>query len=207
MPGLYRTAEEKRQLETRNGAIQFLAVLHYVEEWKSGVTRLEPVQVLELQRLAINQIYTCAGKFRDGPVEIQGVRHKPPHHGEVPGLVDAMCGYINQNWDMPPIHLSSYVMWRVNWIHPFFGGNGRTARAVAYLVMCARLGFRLPGTKTIPELILDDRRPYYDALHHADEALAGGELNIGEMEALMSALLAKQLLDIHQRATGTEAQL
>ena len=55
MPGLYRTPEEKRQLETRNGAIQFLAVLHYAEEWKSGETGLTPDLLRELQRLAINQ--------------------------------------------------------------------------------------------------------------------------------------------------------
>ncbi|MBL8221394.1 MAG: Fic family protein, partial [Bryobacterales bacterium] len=31
------------------------------------------------------------------------------------------------------------VMWRLNWIHPFFGGNGRTARSASYLVLCASL--------------------------------------------------------------------
>jgi hypothetical protein len=44
-------------------------------------------------------------------------------------------------------------MWSMNWIHPFFGGNGRTARALSYLVLSVKLGFVRPGTKTIPELI------------------------------------------------------
>jgi hypothetical protein len=84
---LYRTPEEKRELEARNGAIQFLAVLHYASEWKNGESRLTPEMLLELQRLAINQIYSCAGKFRDSTVGISGVKHKPPDHTEVVALV------------------------------------------------------------------------------------------------------------------------
>lgn len=160
-----------------------------------------PDLLRELQRLAVNQIYTCAGNFRDGPVRIQGVRHEPPPHDQVPGLVEEMCAYVNA-WDKSAIHLASYLMWRINWIHPFFGGNGRTARATAYLIMCARLGFVLPGVKTIPDLIVADRDPYYHALQQADESWEKRALDLSEMESLMSSLLAKQLVAIHRQATG-----
>ena len=103
-----------------------------------------------------------------------------------------MCEYVNSNWSASTIHLSAYLMWRVNWIHPFFGGNGRTARAVAYLVLCARLGFQLPGEKTIPDLIVETREPYYQALRKADSAWAEGRVDITDVEALMSSLLADQ---------------
>jgi hypothetical protein len=83
VPGLYRTAQEKLELETRNGAIQFLAVIHYVEEWKPGESKLTPAILCELQRIAVNQIYSCAGNFRDGIVMIQGVAHQPPPHTEL----------------------------------------------------------------------------------------------------------------------------
>src|SRR5208282_3379331 len=86
-------------------------------------TELTPNLLLDLQRLVINQIYTCAGTFRDGPVKIAGVKHEPPHHSEVSRLVDGMCRYVNQSWGKSPVHLSAYLMWRVNWIHPFFGGT------------------------------------------------------------------------------------
>jgi Fic family protein len=187
-------------LETRNGAIQFLAVLNYVEEWGPD-SRLTPAILLELQRLAVNQIYTCAGSFRNGPVRIQGVQHQPPDHTEVISLVDSMCLYVNENWDSAPVHLAAYLMWRLNWIHPFFGGNGRTARAISYLALCARLGFKIPGTPTIPESIVAEREPYYLALKSADTAWMDGRLDIGEMEALMGRLLATQLLSVHRLAT------
>ena len=208
MPGfpIYRDAQEKRDQEVRNAFIQFLAVLDHIEEWEDGVSRVTPSLVKELQRLAINQIYTCAGTFRDGPVQIAGVKHQPPPHTEVNIFVDEMCRYVNENWGKPPIHLAAYLMWRLNWIHPFFGGNGRTSRAISYLVLCARLGFRLPGEETIPDQIVANRDPYYAALRAADEAWDNGILDLAAMEALMAELLARQLMAIHDRATGEAPQ-
>jgi Fic family protein len=182
-----------------------LSVLNYVAEWKPGESRLTPDILKELQRLAVNQIYTCAGKFRDGPVVIQGVPHQPPPHREVPALVAHMCDYVNHSWERTPIHLAAYLMWRVNWIHPFFGGNGRTSRAVSYLVLCAKLGFAIPGTQTIPDRIVAHRQPYFDALQAADAAWVGGYIDLAGMEKLLEQLLATQLLSIHKQATGRDA--
>ena len=202
---LYRTLDDKRRLETRNGAIQFLAVLHYLDEWVSGKSQFTPEILCELQRIAITQIYGCAGQFRNGVVTIEtgdGRRiHNPPPYPQVPQLVDEMCAYVNDNWAKLPAHLASDVMWRVNWIHPFFGGNGRTARTVSYLILCARAGFRLPGEKIIPDLIVEDRDPYYEALRHADKAWETGQLDLSMMEDLMSNLLAKQLVSVHEIVT------
>jgi Fic family protein len=180
-----------------------LAVLDYIERWDSEQLKLDAAILCELHRLVINQIYTCAGTFRDGPVKLSDEKHQPPDHSQVPGLVSEMCDYVNSNWEKhSPFHLASYLMWRVNWIHPFFGGNGRTARGVSYLIMCARLGFPLPGKKTIPDLIVEDREPYYDALHKADESLLAGTIDLSAMEGLMSDLFAAQLIELHKQASG-----
>jgi Fic family protein len=47
-----------------------------------------------------------------------------------------------------PIHLAAYLMWRLNWIHPFADGNGRTSRIISYVVLSIRAGAILPGTPT-----------------------------------------------------------
>jgi Fic family protein len=133
--------------------------------------------------------------FRPAGVDIGGSKHKPVDAHLVPSRIEEMCDYVIDNWSKPPIHLTAYVLWRLNWIHPFTDGNGRTARAVAYMVLCIRLGYRLPGTQTIPELIALDKDPYYAALEAAD----GGDLTV--LETLLAALLARQLYDIHRVAT------
>ncbi|MGH9651267.1 MAG: Fic family protein, partial [Terriglobales bacterium] len=84
----------------------------------------------------------------------------------------------------------------------FTDGNGRTARALSYLVLCVRLGYRLPGTNTIPAQIARDKMPYYRALEAADAAFEAARLDLSDLEGLLSTLLANQLLSVHKEATG-----
>jgi len=200
---LFRDTEEKARLEARNGLLQFDEVMRLADKATAEKSfRLRPSTIQSFQRLAIKDIYTCAGNFRTGPVFIGGTSHQPPPPEEIAELVENLCDYVNDVGDKSPIHLAAYVMWRLNWIHPFAGGNGRTSRAASYLVLIANLGHQLPGTKTIPDLIVDNRKPYYQALDAADEGWAKGNQDVSTMEALLSSLLAKQLLSVYRAASG-----
>ena len=95
-------------------------------------------------------------------------------------------------------------MWRLNWIHPFADGNGRTSRAVSYLVLCAKSGIRLPGTVTIPEIISRNKQPYYDALEEVDESVEGEKFNLSPMTELLDACLSEQLMVAYKAATEAE---
>lgn len=200
---VYRDAADKVLQESRNGVVQIQYVLFRVSEWNAD-SHVTPDLVAKLQELAVNQNLSVCRIFsrRSSIPRGEGI-HQPPPYQEVSGLVDEMCSYVNDNWkDSTAGHLSAYLMWRMNWVHPFFGGNGRTARAISYLVLCAKLGFRLPGKKTIPEMIAEDRTRYYSALRSADAAWSKKVLDISEMENLLSDLLAEQLVQIHEQATG-----
>jgi len=199
---LFDDPEQKAKLEARNGLLLFDEVIRLISEVENGIQfRLRPSMIQTLHRIAIKDVYTCAGNYRHDPVVIFGTDHKPPPWENISQLVEEMCDYVNENWTTSiPIHLSAFVMWRINWIHPFAGGNGRTSRAVSYLVLCAKLGYRLPGTNTIPEQIVANRQPYYQALDAADLAYSQGTINISKMEELLSALLARQLSDVFKSA-------
>ena len=60
----------------------------------------------------------------------------------------------------------------------------------------------LPGTPTIPDQIVENRNPYFDALDSADEAWAEGRVDISEMEDLLAGMLARQLAGFYQLAGG-----
>jgi Fic family protein len=200
---LFSNPEEKAELEARNGLLQFDEVLTLIDQAKSGF-RLRPSTIQRLQRMAIQDIYTCAGNYRTGPVFIGGTTHQPPQAHEVAERTEELCEYVNSNWDRSALHLSAYVMWRLNWIHPFAGGNGRTSRAVSYLVLCARLGYRVSGTDTIPEQIVAKRQPYYEALDAADAAWAQNRVDVGAMERLLEHALAVQLSSVLEAAKSSE---
>jgi len=98
------------------------------------------------------------------------------------------------------------VMWRLNWIHAFVDGNGRTTRAVSYYVLCARLGFQIPGVTTLPELIARDKFRYYDALDAADAAAKDGQIDVSMMEELIRELFAGQMLMALERANRGQSK-
>lgn len=190
--------EEIVPLEARNGLLQFDAVRAWARATFGAANpyRLEIGTLLELHRLATQDIYADAGHFRDGPVSISGTEHEPPPHAEVPAHVDGMIAYINDNWSAKPVHLCAYLMWRCNWIHPFFDGNGRTTRALSYLIFLIRLGYEPGGTPTFVDMIADDKSPYYSALDDADAAWKQSRLDVSSMETLVGTLLARQLVSI-----------
>lgn len=202
--------DARARAEARNGLRQFDLGVQIVEDAlaKGPDYRLRPSTLLALHRTALEGINAFAGNFRPAGVEIQGSKHTPPSAYLVPELVEDMCEYVNANWSTStPVHLAAYIMWRLNWIHPFVDGNGRTSRVLSYVVLCIRLGFRLPGVMTIPEQIERDRNPYFRALDEADEACKQGAIDVTAMEAVIESLLAKQLTNVYEMASGKSSQV
>ncbi|MEJ8573330.1 Fic family protein [Microbaculum marinum] len=196
--------QAKAEAEARNGLRQFdIAEQIAQQAIERGRFRLRLSALLALHRAALRDISAYAGNFRPAGVEIEGSKHQPPGAHLVPELVEEMCDYVNEQWDTTSaLHLSAYVMWRLNWIHPFADGNGRTSRALSYVVLCVRLGYLLPGSPTIPEQIVQDRSPYFEALDAADAAYAEGKIDVSAMEEMLSGMLAEQLKSIYEQAGG-----
>lgn len=203
-PGLISDPIEKAEAEARNGLRQYDAGLQTIQSaLDRGSFKLRPSLLLGLHREALRGISSYAGNYRPGGVDIQGSRHAPPGAHLVPELIEQMCDDVNERWGVAtPIHLASYVMWRLNWIHPFADGNGRTSRIASYVVLSIRANAILPGTPTIPDQIVDNRQPYFAALDAADEAWTAGRLDIAAMEQLLAGLLANQLARFYQQLGG-----
>jgi Fic family protein len=203
-PELISDPTLRAEAEAANGLRQYdLAVQAVQTAIEREPFKLRLSLILSLQREALQGISAYAGNFRPGDVEIKHSRHTPPGAHLVPELVEDLCDYVNSNWDTSsPIHLAAYVMWRLNWIHPFADGNGRTSRILSFFVLFARLGGLLPGTPTLPDSIIDHRDLYEAALDDADDACKEGRLDVSKMEALVEALLAKQLAQVYEMAAG-----
>ena len=208
VPSLIADPVERAKAEVRNGLLQYdmgsEAVQTALDRIRNGnAWKLRPSLVLGLQRRALEGISSFAGTYRPGPVQIEQSLHVPPAAHLVPELLEGLCDYVNDHWGRTAIQLAAYVLWRLNWIHPFDDGNGRTSRVVSYIVLLVRSGTELGGSPTIPELIVAHRKDYFTALDAADAGLRQKDvIDIGAMEALLSSLLAKQLTSIYREAGG-----
>lgn len=162
--------EDKATLEARNGVEQIDYITELVE---AGATELRESHVLTLQAIAVRDVYPCGGQFRDATkdVFIQNSKHKVPHCALVPNLVRDAVDWVNrEKVERSALERAAYAQWRFNWIHPFPGGNGRTSRAITYLIICMSEGRMLPGVPTMPTLIYDARDEYIRALQAIDES-------------------------------------
>jgi len=199
-----RDPKDIAKKEAENALRQADRVKEYVIESidRGGIFRLRPSTILDLNRCAIDGLNRYAGNWRPSSVAINKSKHQPPECHMVPFLIEDLCDYVNENWECSSaIHLSAIVMWRLNWIHPFTDGNGRTSRAASYLILCAKEQMLLPGGYSIPEQIVEDRKPYYRALEDGDMNFQSqrelGPETVPKMEKLLASMLAKQLTNSH----------
>jgi Fic family protein len=205
-PALLSDPDEIARIEARNGVHQADAVTEMIEYFcdPEHKFKLRPSHLLRLHRIALEGLSAYAGNWRPAGIEIKGSKHQPVGAHLVPEEIEHMCDYVNDNWDNDtPLHLGAYALWKLNWIHPFTDGNGRTARAISYLILCIRLGYRLPGKNTIPDQIARDKKPYYKALEAADQKWAAKKLDLSALELLLADRLAEQLASVHDQATGS----
>lgn len=131
---IIQDAQKRAEAEARNGLRQFDAAVEIIGYFLDPQRpfRLRPSQILHLQRVALEGISAYAGNYRPGNVEIEKSKHQPPPAHQVAELVEDMCDCVNEHWETASaVHPAAYVMWRLNWIHPFADGNGRTSRAVS----------------------------------------------------------------------------
>jgi Fic family protein len=203
---LLQDPDEIARREAENGILQFDLALDIIRSFirePERPFRLRSSMILNLHKAALDGLHPLAGTWRNTPVKIHGSIHQPPEAPFVSEEIEHLCGYVNNHWSSSnAVHLAAYVLWKLNWIHPFADGNGRTARAVAYVILSVKLDSLLPGAPTIPEQIAGNKSPYYDALEAADKRLVAGEIDVSALEKMLAAMVSTQLLSAAKEASG-----
>lgn len=152
----------KDHLEAKNHfeAIQFLYELIEHEKRHTISERL----VRSLQQLIVKESDpSIAGSYRTGSVMISGSKHRPPDSTDVPILMSELIKWVqSKSKDVHPIERAATFHHKIAHIHPFFDGNGRTAR-LAMNVLLMQNGYPLVI------ILKNDRKKYYDVLEKADK--------------------------------------
>ena len=94
--------------------------------------------------------------------------YHPPKAAEIPRLISALCDFANadKNADKPrfihPMIVGIALHFLIGYIHPFYDGNGRTARALFYWYVLSR-EYRLFEYIPISKMIKQSPGKYRDA--------------------------------------------
>lgn len=165
----------------------------------------------ELHRTGTLFLLNAPGRFRNKEVllEAEGgaIVHKPPPHASVDDYIDQFFNTLQEMWHTSDaLDVAAYALWRINWIHPFINGNGRTARAYAYACLCGHLGVILPGETTIVDQIMETQLHYQYALRIADECVRNGnEPDLSEMKRYLNHLLQIQISSVADKPSSIGA--
>lgn len=140
-----------------------LDYLFKLVENKKSVDISEEV-ILNLHKIVVlDTEKDWAGHYRNSWVMITGTNYLPPEASDVPSLMREVVNWFEQNKKkLHPVELAAILHHKLVYVHPFFDGNGRTARLVMNLVLMSR-GYPLVV------ILKNDRRRYYDLLQKADD--------------------------------------
>ena len=193
-PSLYRAIQERNLVRQYSLLDDSIGI-----GLDRGIESFDKYSLWALNHIAVANIIEHGGRYRQEPIYVGS--HIPPYYREIPELMDRFFSFVHENWtltafDTHPTMLAAYALWRINWIHPFVEGNGRTARAACYYLICLKQGKILPGRKIVPERIRENREPYYRALEVADRAWNDGHYGLEMLADYLQALLRDQLREL-----------
>ncbi len=146
--------------------------------------------------IATNTSIKLPGQYRDRQLQPLG-KHQPPSYQDIPKLMCEFVYFLNKNWRTYNVaKIGAYSLWRLNWIHPFCNGNGRTSRLFSYFLMNMKAGHApLPGKDgyVVPQLLAEQyRKEYEQGLMEADQ-----KGDISYLETVIADLLRKQILSVY----------
>lgn len=165
-------------LIARERDIQEVINYRNVIKWIDGQHAADPSHILTIDTLRtlhsltmqqlIDQHYI--GNFRDKQVIVRsasdgGVAFRPPVAVEIPYLINDFFEWMSSKEavHLHPIFKAAITHYQLVYVHPFIEGNGRTARAMASLVLYTS-GYDFKRFFSIEQYFDSDVEKYYQAL-------------------------------------------
>lgn len=139
--------------------------------------RMDEEVILDVYRIVTHNTLDkgdTVDKYRNDRVYIwdegkQEVVYEAPKHDKVQGFMDILIQFINCEDDgIHPVIKASIIHFYFVYIHPFFDGNGRTARALFFMYLLKN-GYSYFKFFSISSVLKEERSKYYKALKDVED--------------------------------------
>ncbi len=161
---------ERDVAEVRN----YWEALTRVEEWAAQSRPVSEDLIRRLAGLVVRGKRSGAAAYRDGQNVIHDAAtgrlvYLPPEASDVPALMHQLLRWMHQaeRERTPVVLVAALAHYQFVTIHPYYDGNGRTARLLATFVL-HRGGYGLGGIFSLEEYHSRDIEAYYRALEVVD---------------------------------------
>ena len=166
------TAERKDKQEVLN----YLKVLEDIDKYhekgritENHILKLHKDISCELLENPENEGYYRKIQVYVGNKITGDIVFMPPPAEKIPALMKDLTGWLNseESVELNPVLVAGIAHYEFVRTHPFVDGNGRTARALATLILFTR-GFDIKRFFALDDYYDSDRRLYYEALKSVD---------------------------------------
>jgi len=99
---------------------------------------------------------------------IQKEIYAGPDYKVVPGMMKDLIAFIHAEDNLHPLEKAGILHFYFIYIHPFFDGNGRTARAIAYAYLLQK-GYDFFRFFSISTVIKEQKLKYYKAIKDVED--------------------------------------
>ncbi len=161
-----RTPRSKSEQMIKNNYDALTYVLEHLDE-----------PIGEETILAIARIVTRSAAevqvtgYREGMVYVtgrEGVVYTPPRAEVVPEMMRALVKFIRES-ELHPLLKACIAHFYLVYVHPFGDGNGRTARALSYM-MLLQAGYDFFRYVSVSGVVAEERGRYYRAMRSVEES-------------------------------------
>jgi len=157
---------ERDEREVRN----YFKALEYVEDQLKKNTKITEKLVQTIHSLVLTGSKR-ATPYREGQNVIRDgatgdIVYMPPEAEDVAPMMKGLLDWIHKEIDkkeLPAPLLSSLVHYQFATIHPYYDGNGRTARLFTTLLL-HKMGYDMKGIYSLEEYYAKNLQGYYKAL-------------------------------------------
>ena len=176
---------ERDVREVRN----YWEALLRIEDWAAQRKPLTEDLIRRLHALVEYGTRASPTPYRDGQNVIRDsitgeIVYLPPEAADVPGLMTRLVEWVQraEKEEIPTPLIAGLAHYQFVTIHPYYDGNGRTARLLATFIL-HRNGYGLNGFFSLEEYHARDLENYYRALsvhphHNYYEGRAGANLTL-----------------------------
>jgi len=148
----------------------YYMALTQVEKWAAKGIKITEKHIETLHALVMGngREHVQSSKYRDGQNVIRDARTKaiicmPPEAKDVNELMAALINWINYNKELPCPLVAGIAHYQFATIHPYYDGNGRTARLLTTLILYLG-GYDLKGIYSLEEYYARNLGAYYNAI-------------------------------------------
>jgi Fic family protein len=149
----------------------YYVALQRVEQWAAKDVSITEtlIQTLHALVMAEGRSRVKPTPYRDSQNVIRDSRtrtivYMPPEAKDVPALMGGLGQWISESKDIPAPILAGIAHYQFATIHPYYDGNGRTARLLTTLLLHLG-GYDLKGLYSLEEYYARELNAYYEALN------------------------------------------